>query len=162
MFFVKESRIAATPGVVFGFHEEPGAFRRLVPPWEKVEVLAHGGSLKPGSRMVLRTNVGPVRLLWVAVHTEYDPPHLFADRQERGPFAAWYHRHRFLDDGEGGTLLRDEVAFEPPLGWLGRVLIGRWVNKKLERTFEYRHRVTRNALEKVGADFRDLIDKKSE
>ena len=117
MLFVKESAIAAPPETVFRFHESPGALENLIPPWEKMKVVESSGSIKPGSRVVLQGTVGgviPVR--WVAVHTEYDPPHLFADRQESGPFAAWYHRHHILDDGQGGTILRDEVDYEPPLG----------------------------------------------
>ena len=116
MRFVKESRIAASPEAVFAFHESPGALERLTPPWEKVEVVEGGDSIRPGSRVVLRTWLGPLPLRWVAEHTEYDPPHGFADRQVSGPFASWNHRHRFLDDGTGGTLLRDEVDYEPPLG----------------------------------------------
>src|SRR4051794_1923988 len=59
MRFVKESRIAAPPSVVFAFHESAGALERLMPPWEKFERLEGGGSIRPGSRVVLRTRVGP-------------------------------------------------------------------------------------------------------
>jgi len=48
--FVKESRIAAAPGVVFAFHESPGALEKLTPPWEKVTVIESPGSLAPGTR----------------------------------------------------------------------------------------------------------------
>ena len=116
MRFVKESRIAASPGRVFAFHESSGALGRLTPPWEKVEVIEGGESIRPGSRVVLRTKLGPFPLKWVAEHTEYEPGRMFADTQRSGPFARWYHRHWFLDDGEGGTILRDEVDYEPPMG----------------------------------------------
>jgi hypothetical protein len=147
MRFVKESRIAAPPSVVFAFHESPGALGRLTPPWEEVEVVEGGKSIRPGSRVVLRTRFGPVKLRWVAEHTEYDPPRSFGDRQVTGPFASWSHRHLFLDDGSGGTLLRDEVDYEPPLGWLGRKFGGRFLEQKLEKLFEYRHEITRKIVE---------------
>lgn len=147
MRFEKETRIAAPPDVVFRFHESPGALERLTPPWEKVRIAEGGGSLRVGSRVVLKSRLGPVPLTWVAEHTEYDPPHLFADRQVSGPFASWYHRHRFLDDGQGGTILRDEVEYEPPLGWLGRVLGSRFLEKKLQKMFDYRHEMTRQSIE---------------
>jgi ligand-binding SRPBCC domain-containing protein len=146
MLFIQESLIDATPAEVFAFHEEPGALERLTPPWEKVVLVERGDSLKPGTRVVLRSWLGPIPLTWVAVHTEYDPPHLFADRQESGPFAAWYHRHRFLDDGHGRTILRDEVEYEPPMGRLGRLLSGPMLESKLKRMFEYRHEQTRRLL----------------
>ncbi len=147
MKFVKESRIAAPPRSVFAFHESPGALARLTPPWENVSVVEGGDSIEVGSRVVLQTKLGPVRLKWVAEHTEYDPPHLFADRQVSGPFASWYHRHRILDDGHGGSILRDEVDFEPPLGSLGRLLAGGYLRSKLQKMFDYRHRTTKSIVE---------------
>jgi ligand-binding SRPBCC domain-containing protein len=147
MRFVKESRIAATPERVFAFHESPGALRALTPPWEPVEVVGGGDSLRPGSRVVLRIKFGSIPLQWVAEHTEYEPGRLFADRQVSGPFARWYHRHWFLDDGAGGTLLRDEVEFDPPLGPLGRLFGRRFLNEKLRKLFDYRHDVTKRMVE---------------
>lgn len=146
MRFVKETRIAASPDAVFAFHESPGALARLVPPWENVRITEGGGSLHIGSRVVLKSALGPIRLTWVAEHMEYAPPHLFADRQVSGPFAKWYHRHHFLDDGHGGTILRDEVEYELPYGWLGQ-LGSSFVKRKLDRMFDYRHQVTKQTLE---------------
>jgi ligand-binding SRPBCC domain-containing protein len=150
MKFVKETRIAAPPSAVWAFHECPGALERLTPPWEKVRVIEGGDSIQVGARVVLETHLGTFPLRWVAVHTEYEPPHLFADRQVSGPFASWYHRHHFLDDGQGGTILRDEVDYELPLGRLGRFFGGRFVRGKLDRMFEYRHAQTREAIEATG------------
>lgn len=145
--YAKESRINASPEIVFRFHESPDALRHLIPPWENVTVAESTGSLKPGSKVVLRGRVCCLPVQWVAVHTEYDPPNLFADRQESGPFAWWYHRHRFLPDGQGGTILRDEVEYKAPLGILGRWLGGRLIRRKLERMFAYRHETTRRLIE---------------
>jgi ligand-binding SRPBCC domain-containing protein len=147
MEFVKESHIDAPPERVFAFHESPGALERLTPPWEHVVVESGGGSIRPGERVTLRTKLGPLALRWVAEHTEYDPPRLFADRQVSGPFASWYHRHRMIADGHGGTTLRDEVTYKLPGGALGRWLGGGLVRRKLDRLFQFRHEVTRNVVE---------------
>jgi len=148
--FVKESTIRATPREVFAFHESPGALERLTPPWETVERIEGGESIRPGSQVVMRVKSGPFWLRWVAEHTEYEAGRLFADRQVRGPFARWYHRHLFLDGGTGCTTLQDEVEYEPPFGWLGRRLAGRFLEEKLHRLFEYRHETTRRILESDG------------
>lgn len=146
--FIKESSIKAPPEVVFGFHESPDALRNLIPPWEKMEVVESSGSLKIGSRVVLGGRIlGLIPIRWVAVHTEYAPPHLFADSQESGPFAFWYHRHHILDDGQGGTLLKDEVEYAVPLGVIGLWLGGWLVRSKLEAMFAYRHEKTRTWIE---------------
>lgn len=147
MLFVKETRIAAPPATVFAFHESPGALERLTPPGQKLRIVEGGGSLQPGTRVVLRSAVGPIPITWVAEHTEYDPPRLFADRQVSGPFAYWYHRHRFLDDGQGGTLLRDEVEYRPHLGGLGALLGGPLVRRMLTQMFDHRHTVTKQLVE---------------
>jgi ligand-binding SRPBCC domain-containing protein len=148
MQFIKESLIAASPEVVFRFHESPDALNQLTPPWEKMSVVESSGSLKVGSRVVLAGRIlGFIPVRWVAIHTEYEPPHLFADRQESGPFAFWYHRHRFIDDGQGGTLLRDEIEYRPPLGALGRWFSSWLIRRKLERMFTYRHDTTSQLIE---------------
>jgi ligand-binding SRPBCC domain-containing protein len=147
MKFVKESRINATPAQVFAFHESPGALERLTPPWERVSVESGGESIHVGARVVLVTKLGPIPLRWVAEHTEYNPPRGFADRQVSGPFARWEHHHDFLDDGQGGTILRDSVDYELPLGALGRIFGGGFITSKLTKMFDYRHEQTKKIVE---------------
>ena len=144
--FVKESRIAASPADVFRFHETADALVKLIPPGQPLKVLVAPTSLEPGTRVVLGGSLLGLPLTWVAVHTEYDPPRSFADRQESGPFEYWHHRHRVLDDGAGGAILRDEVEYALPFGWCGRLFGGRLVRKKLAAMFEYRHEETRRAV----------------
>jgi ligand-binding SRPBCC domain-containing protein len=145
--FIKESRIASPPSTVFAFHESPDALERLIPPWERVEVVEAPRSLRPGSRAVLRTKIGPFRLDWIAEHTEYDRDRLFVDRQVKGPFSFWRHRHGFADDGEHGTILRDEIEYRPPFGAIGELVASRYIRSRLQRMFDYRHEVTRRACE---------------
>ena len=147
MRFVKESRINATPARVFAFHESPGALERLTPPWESVRLVEGGDSLRPGSRVTIETKLGPLRLRWVAEHTEYEPGKMFADRQVSGPFSRWYHRHLFLNDGKGRTILRDEVDFDPPLGAVGRLLGRAYLEAKLRKMFDFRHEQTKKIVE---------------
>ena len=145
--YFKQTTINASPDVVFRFHESPDALLHLIPPWESMKLVESAGSLRPGSQVVLRGRLGVIPIQWIAIHTEYDPPHLFADRQESGPFAYWYYRHRFLDDGQGGTLLTDEVEYALPLGVIGRWLGGWLVRRKLEAMFAFRHEKTRSLIE---------------
>jgi len=147
MKFQKETRVAAPPEEVFAFHEQPEALERLMPPWEPVKIAEPPPSIQVGSRAVFEGRLGPMSIRWVAEHTEYDPPRRFADRQVSGPFASWYHAHEFLDDGEGGTILRDTVEYELPGGVLGKLLGGGFTERKLQKMFDYRHRVTKEAVE---------------
>ncbi len=134
-----ETVLNASVEEVFAFHESPAALTKLIPPWEPMRVAESSGSLKVGSRVVLRGRVGPMPVEWKATHTEYTPPTLFADRQDAGPFAWWYHRHHMIPAGEGKTILRDEIEYALPMGKLGE-LFGKWfIVNKLDRMFTYRH-----------------------
>ena len=147
MRFVRETQIQASPAEVFAFHESPGALQRLTPDWEPVRVESGGQSIEVGSRVTIVMKMGPFPMRWVAEHTAYVPPRLFEDRQVSGPFASWVHRHEFEDNGQGGTLLRDTIDYEPPLGWLGRLLSSGFIEAKLKRLFDFRHAQTKAIVE---------------
>ena len=121
--FSKESRVPAPAERVFAWHERPGAFERLTPPWERVRLLSHEG-IRDGDRAVLELRKGPFRRRWVAVHEDYEEGRRFADRQESGPFAHWHHVHGFEPDGEGATRVVDEVDYRLPGGAFGELLGG--------------------------------------
>lgn len=147
MQFVKESIIAAAPEKVFAFHELPDAFERLMPPWEKATVIQKADITKPGSRAVVEMKIlGLIPARWIAEHTKYEPPNMFEDKQISGPFKSWRHRHIILPHPEG-AVLRDEIEFEPPMGFLGRPFVPFLVLPKLEKMFAYRHEVTRKWCE---------------
>ena len=143
MRFVKESVIRASPERVFAFHERPDALKLLVPPWESARVIETAQISEVGARAIVETRVlGPITIRWIAQHTAYNPPHSFEDIQIRGPFSSWRHRHSIEPLGEA-VLLRDEIIYEPPLGFVGRLFAPWLVDRRLQRLFDYRHEVTR-------------------
>lgn len=109
-------------------------------------MIERGAGLQVGTRVVFKVCAGPFAKLWLAEHVEYDPPHLFADVQRRGPFAYWYHRHLFAPTTQGTTLMTDEVEYALPLGWLGAWLGGGFVRAKLQKMFDYRHQVVQQSF----------------
>jgi ligand-binding SRPBCC domain-containing protein len=145
--FEKRSRIAAPPERVFAFHERPDALERLTPPWEKARIIEKTPGIQVGARVVFETAIGPIWTRWVAEHTMYEAGRMFQDRQVSGPFAKWVHTHTIEPDGEGGSWLLDHIDYELPMGFVGRLFGGGFVRRKLERMFELRHRVTREACE---------------
>jgi len=145
--FVKESFIRATPARVFAFHELPDAINRLLPPWEKARIIQAAPNLQVGSRAIIDTKLfGFFTVRWVAEHTAYDPPRMFEDVQIKGPFHLWRHRHIILPH-EAGTLLRDEIEYEPPFGFPGKLFAPALVAPQIKRMFEYRHETTRRWCE---------------
>lgn len=150
MKFIKESLIAARPERVFAFHELPDALARLTPPWEKARVVQPAPDLQVGSTAIVETRMfGLFTVRWVAKHTLYDPPRMFEDVQVSGPFHFWRHRH-IVEPHQDGSILRDDVEYQPPLGFIGRMFAPLLVVPRLRRLFEYRHQVTREWCEKQG------------
>lgn len=146
--FEKEVPVPVGARDLEAWHFAPGAFQRLVPPWDKVRVIEEPDAIHDGARAVLQLKAGPVATTWVAEHRDCHPGEGFTDVQVKGPFAQWEHRHEFKDLGEGKSLLRDAIAYRLPMGMLGNVAAGWWVKRKLERTFRYRHAVTQMDLER--------------
>jgi ligand-binding SRPBCC domain-containing protein len=149
MNFIKESFIEATPERVFAFHELPDALSRLTPPWESARVIQPAPDLHVGSIAIVETRIlGILPARWVARHTLYDPPHMFEDVQVSGPFRLWRHRH-IVEPHEGGAILRDEIEYEPPLSFIGRLVAPLVILPRLRRLFEYRHSATKRWCEQV-------------
>lgn len=142
MQFVKQTVLPATVEDVFAFHERADAFQLLQPPWERTRIIQPPSSLVVGTRVELRTGVGPFWITIVAEHVAYEKNRRFEDVMVRGPFAHWHHKHLFLEHEEG-CCLRDEIDYALPLGWLGRLVDPVAVRPKLVKLFDYRHEVTR-------------------
>lgn len=140
--FEKSVELPASTEDAFAWHERPGAFRRLTPPWEEMEIVEQSGGIRNGGRVVLRRKMGPMPIPFVAEHSGYDPPHRFEDEQQKGPFASWHHVHSFEPIGPDSCCMTDEIDYALPGGWLGRCMAGSSIAHTLERMFAYRHRVT--------------------
>ena len=148
MRFVKESIIQASPERVFAFHEQPDALNLLLPPWESARVIQTAKISEVGTSAIIETRIlGPIKTRWVAQHTVYDPPHGFEDVQMKGPFRSWRHRH-IVEAHAEGAILRDEIDYEPALGFLGRAVAPLLVERRLQKLFDYRHEVTRRWCER--------------
>ncbi|MGA8115147.1 MAG: TIGR01777 family oxidoreductase [Actinocatenispora sp.] len=136
--FSTETRVAQPVEEVFGWHRRPGALRRLLPPWEPVTLVQEATDLTEGSEAILRLS-GPATLSprWISRHVDFRPPHAFTDVQLAGPFRHWTHEHLFESTPDGGTVLRDRVSYELPLGAAGG-LTRPLVEARLRRMFRYR------------------------
>jgi uncharacterized protein (TIGR01777 family) len=144
--FESRSEMPVSAAELFRWHARPGAFERLVPPWERVTIVSMSGGIGTGARVVVRVGTPPFAMNWTAVHRDYEEGRRFVDAQESGPFARWIHEHRFEDAGPGRSMLVDRVEYALPLGALGALLGGGFARRQLERMFAYRHAVTREDL----------------
>jgi hypothetical protein len=140
--FQYRSRIEAPAEAVFNWHKQPGAFERLTPPWETVDVIERTGGIESGARVVLFVHTGPVRQRWVAEHRDYIEGRQFRDVQIEGPFARWEHTHLVEPAGPTACYLEDRIEYELPLEPMSSLVAGDFVRGELKRTFRHRHHVT--------------------
>lgn len=105
---------------VFAWHERPGAFERLVPPWQPVRLVEEATSLASG-RAVIRF---PGGIRWVAQHSDFDPPRRFVDDLVSLPLP-WHHVHSFVAEGPTRTRVTDAITTPVPAALLRRMVIYR-------------------------------------
>lgn len=124
---------------LFAWHERPGAFERLSPPWQGVRIVERDGGIQDGDTVRLRVSALGVPTTWQLRHRDYERDARFVDEMLGGPFAHWVHTHRFFAESERRSRLEDQLAYRLPMGGLGDAVAGGFVRRTLERTFRYRH-----------------------
>lgn len=150
MRFTATSRIPVPAQELYDWHLRGGAFRRLSPPWDVARTVRCDRPLRDGAVREVAVSIGPFSVRWIARHDRFEPGLSFRDVQERGPFRAFRHTHRFepVEGGRGARLV-DEIEFEPPFsaGLPGvRAIAG--IESRLARMFRFRHAVTAFDLER--------------
>jgi hypothetical protein len=124
-------------GEVFAFFSRPENLQQITPRWLDFRMVETPKELKPVSliRYRLRWHGVPVR--WTTEITEWNPPHGFVDRELKGPYVLWNHEHLFTEK-DGGTTMRDRVAYALPLAWAGRIAHWALVRSDVESIFDFR------------------------
>ena len=147
---------------VFSFFANPNNLPRIMPPDSGTELaalrLAHPpDSMAPVPNLDSLAGVGseivtffrpvtflPFRAQWIALITEFEWNHHFADIQKKGPFKQFQHRHEFsveTRNGVSGTTVRDMIEYDPGFGVLGDLSQKFFIAPSLRQTFEYRQRM---------------------
>ena len=145
------SQFSCPQTYLFNWHEQAGAFQRLIPPWKSVRVIDSDYRITNGSRTVFSIGIGLVSAKWEAIHQGYQYPERFIDVQKSGPFKSWEHQHLFSESPEG-SLLTDDVTHKLPAGMVGEWFLSRKIEDDIEQMFKFRHHRTRNDLSRL-ADF---------
>lgn len=139
MLTVTHSSVIAAPRAeVFAWYLRPGAFERLLPPWETVRIVKRSGGVQDGGLISLQLRKGPLWLSWDARHFGFEDGRTIADEQVRGPFRSWRHTRTFADAlGGAACELTERVEVELPLGL---AVAGGSIGRSIERMLRFRHR----------------------
>lgn len=130
--------VPAKPAQVWPFFADAHNLPLLVPPFLKFRILTPAPiPMHVDARIDYRLSLHGLPLRWRTRITRWQPPFAFADEQERGPYARWFHLHTFAAV-DGGTVLGDHVEFVVGGGPLSPLLTRWFVLPDVQRIFRYR------------------------
>jgi len=101
--------------------------------------------MQVGACIDYRLSLFGLPLSWRTRITDWQPDARFVDEQESGPYALWRHTHRFEARGQA-TLMRDTVQYREPLGPLGALAHLLFVERTVNRIFDFRREEIARAL----------------
>jgi ligand-binding SRPBCC domain-containing protein len=138
-------QVRAPLSEVADFHSRSSSMAAITPPPAVVRVHQAPARLHEGDEMDFTLWLGPLPLHWLACIEDVSPTG-FTDRQVRGPFKQWIHRHTFSPVDETTTTVVDGIELRLRLHPLwGVVGLGMWLSLPL--LFAYRGWKTRRLLE---------------
>jgi len=131
---------------VFAFFADAGNLETITPPSLHFRILTPRPiDIQSGTRIDYRLALLGIPFRWRTRIESFEPPHRFADIQERGPFQLWRHTHEFIQQ-DAGTLMIDRVDYQLPLGPLGGLADALFVQRQLKYIFDYRFQVIERLL----------------
>lgn len=125
------------------FFSSPRNLQKITPPEMGFEILSDSGTEKMYAGQIITYRVRPllnIPLFWMTEITHVEQGVYFVDEQRFGPYSLWHHSH-FFKAIEGGVEMRDLVHYRLPMGFLGKIAHALFVQKQLEKIFNYRFRV---------------------
>jgi hypothetical protein len=132
-------------GEVWAFFADPANLEAITPDFLRFRILTPDVPMAPGALLDYRLSLFGVPFSWRTRIEEVVPGARFVDVQLVGPYRRWRHLHRF-EDAPGGTLVRDRVEYELPLGPLGGAAHALFVRRALARIFDHRVRAVEAIL----------------
>ena len=131
---------------VFKFFADAGNLERITPPELNFHIItAQPIDIKRGALIDYKLTLRGLPLTWRTEISEWNPPYSFVDRQLKGPYKQWIHRHTFTDLSENSTKIDDEVRYRLPLEPFGDA-IHFLIRKELDYIFNYRQKTVATIL----------------
>jgi ligand-binding SRPBCC domain-containing protein len=136
----REQTVPRPRSEVFAFFSDARNLERLTPSTLRFAILTPQPiAMRAGAVIDYSLKLMGVPFRWRTVIELFEPESRFIDVQASGPYALWRHLHEFVDVPTG-TLIRDRVEYELPLGPLGALARRLFVRRQLDHIFDYRRR----------------------
>jgi ligand-binding SRPBCC domain-containing protein len=135
----REQRLPGTPDEVFPFFADAGNLEAITPPTLRFDIVTPRPiEMHVGTLIEYRLTLHGLPISWLTRIAEWEPGVRFVDEQIQGPYKLWHHTHEFEATGDGQTLMRDTVRWAIPYGPLGEVARVLFVQRDLDRIFDFR------------------------
>ena len=136
--FKSELVISRPREEVFEFFSNAENLERITPPDLGFHIVTPTPfEIKKGALIDYRLSMHGIPFGWRTEITEWDPPFEFEDKQLKGPYKQWIHRHRFTEPEPAKTLMEDEVRYRLPFEPFGD-LVRFLVERKITDIFSHR------------------------
>ncbi len=132
------------------FFSTPKNLSKITPEHMGFKIVYISGGEKTYAGQIIRYKVSilpGIKADWMTEITHVQEPHYFVDEQRFGPYALWHHQHSFKEV-PGGVEMTDEVNYAIPLGILGRLANWLFVEREVNRIFDYRFNVLAKYFER--------------
>lgn len=128
------------------FFSSPINLNRITPEDMSFKIES-GAELKAYAGQIITYTIKPlfnIPMKWVTEITQCVDKKYFIDEQRFGPYRFWHHQHHFLETKDG-LVMKDILHYGLPMGFLGELLTGPMIHKKVKGIFEYR----KNKLDQI-------------
>jgi len=121
----------------FRFFSAPENLALLTPRAMGFKIRQRSGAPAVDATIDYSIRLGPLPLSWRTRFEAWEDGRRFVDVQERGPYRAWWHEHRFEAVG-ARTTMHDRVLYTLPFGPLGKLAHRLFVKDQLGDIFAQR------------------------
>ena len=149
----KTQKVNCSLDQIWDFISSPRNLKEITPDYMGFDITSKDtpDSMYPG--LIITYKVSPllgIKTNWMTEITQVREKEFFIDEQRIGPYKLWHHQH-FVEEIEGGVLMRDIVTYQPPFGFLGAMMNSLVIQKKLKEIFDYRFK----AVEQKFGEFKE-------
>lgn len=136
----KTQKVNCSLDEIWDFISSPKNLKEITPDHMGFDITSKDTPEKMYPGMIITYKVSPllgIKMNWMTEITQVNEKKFFIDEQRVGPYKLWHHQH-FVEEIEGGVIMRDIVTYQPPFGILGAMMNGLVIKKKLQEIFDYR------------------------
>jgi uncharacterized protein (TIGR01777 family) len=133
---------------IFHFFSDENNLELITPPYLHFKV-----SDKSTEKIAINTlinyklKIHGIPVVWKSKITNFVNNKTFTDVQLSGPYSKWVHQHDFIPYKDG-TLIYDKVIYKIPMGIIGKLFAGYFINKDIQNIFKYRSKIINKQFSK--------------